>query len=306
MTAAETLDAVDRGRRRLETLAAWSNCLPQRLWPGLARVGASSHPFALTAAEYATGCATGLAIVPGAATGLARRHLRRHVLGYFRSRRYARIAGDWWRRAVRIEDAQEVLPQLLREGGLVLTSHVPEYHLLAVMLGQARQAQGTAGGVFPVVMAEHLSPFHAVIGDYLSRLHEDTARHFNAGGYVFIEPGASRKNDVAKLLETSAIVVALNDNYNPQSAVQSKFFGRAFGVRGGSVRIALEARRPIYYAWWQAGMPDAAYRLRLIRLYGETPEALLGEYLHQLATDVRAAPDVWDGWAWLRHAPDAL
>jgi hypothetical protein len=280
---------------RFERLAGWLACLPEACYPLAARWLAPFLPLKFLMPDWTAACGSALKLSNAAVTDAARLNSQRHALGFLRHHRYERIDSAWT--AEHVIDAVCLPPP----GSLVLTYHTPEFHLLCSLLGRAGRK------VYPLVQAESASPLGQVVVPYLQRLHRGTAKHFNGGSYVFIDPKVSLRSRISELLQAGAVVVVLNDNHHGGMRSMAKsFFGRCIAPRYGAIEVALANGSPIWAGLLEFDFLARKYRVGMQALGGASPSSVLDDYFAFLAENVRRAPDLWDGWLWLSESKGVL
>lgn len=297
-------DAFIARYRRLDRAARWLARAPERVLVAVARRLCHLHPFEPSGEQYRAGLRKGLRIGEDAADRLWRRYLLRETIGFFHYRAYRRIDPRWLARRVRIEaDTGGWRPA---DGGLVLTYHVPEWHLLCSVLGLL------GGTVYPVAGPPETSPFAPDIGGYLDDLHEATSRHFRGGDYLFVRDGRQALAQAEARLREGAVVVALTDQHNdaaPSSRTGARLFGHRMCPRAGVVRTALERGRPIVVATLEFDPDSRCYRVALHAVAARTLAGVLDAYFGHLESWLRGRPDLWalwaefDRWPQDRHEP---
>ena len=284
-------DAFVARARRLDRVARWLAHAPEWVRVAVARRLCHSHPFELDGERYRAGLRQGLRIGDDAAQALWRRYLLRETLGLFHTRGYGRIDPRWVAHRVRTED--HTGGWQAAEGGLVLTYHVPEWHLLCSLLG----LQG--GTVYPVAMAPETSPFEENIRGYLDDLHAATSRHFRGGDYLFVRDGGQALAQAKARLREGAVVVALIDFHigdAPAGRASAHLYGRRMCPRAGVVRAALELGRPIVVASLDFDPESRHYRVALNAVAARTMAGVLDAYFGYLESWLRERADVWGGW----------
>jgi len=225
------------------------------------------------------------------ARAMWQRHLLREMIGFFHYRRYRRIDQRWLAQDVSIDnDTGGWYPA---DGGLVLTYHVPEWHLLCSVIGLL------GGKVYAVAQAPESVPLAPELRAYLDDLHEATSRHFRGGGYLFVRDGREVLAQTEARLREGAVVVALTDQQGDDSGAEragAALFGRRVYPRAGVVRSALALGRPIIAASIEFDPEQRRYRVALRSAAAATLDGVLGIYFGHLEDWLRARADVWSEW----------
>jgi hypothetical protein len=283
-------DAFVARARRLDQVARWLSRAPECVLAAVARRLCQLHPFGLSGEQYRAGLRQGLRIGEDAAYTLWRRYLLRETIGLFHYRGYRRIDQRWLARRVRIEaDTGGWRPS---DGGLVLTYHLPEWHLLCSLLGLL------GGKVYAVAQPPEASPLESGLRGYLDDLHQRTARHFRGGDYLFVRDGRQALAQAEARLREGAVVVALTDQHNDETPgrASARLFGRRVCPRAGVVRSALALGRPIVAASLEFDPETRHYRVALRAVAARTLAGVLEAYFGHLESWLRERPDVWAGW----------
>ncbi len=286
--------------RRLDQIARWLGRAPECVLVAVARRLRHLHPFELSGEQYRRGLRQGLGIDDGQAHALWRRYLLRETVGFFHYRGYRRIDQRWLAHRVRIDaDTGGWHPA---DGGLVLTYHAPEWHLLCSLLGLL------GGTVYAVAMPPETSPFEAGIRGYLAALHEATARHFRGGDYLFVRDRQQAFAQAEARLREGAVVVVLTD-FHIDNAPAGRAGGRLFGHRmcppTRLLRIALKLGRPIIVAALEFDLESRRYRVGLRTMETRSTVAgVLEAYFEFLESRLREHPDVWYGWHGFERLPE--
>ena len=287
----EAGDAFVARFRRLDRVARCLVRAPESVLVALARRLCQHHPLALSGEQYRAGLRRALRVSDQTARAMWRRHLLREMIGFFHYRRYRRIDQHWLARQVRIDDASGGWRPA--DGGLVLTYHVPEWHLLCSVLGLL------GGRVYAVAQAPDSVPLAPELRAYLDDLHEATSRHFRGGGYLFVRDGREALAQAEARLREGALVVALTDQQGEDPGTEragATLFGRRVCPRAGVARSALAVGSPIIAASIEFDPEDRRYRVALRSAAAATLEGVLGTYFGHLEDWLRARADVWGEW----------
>lgn len=292
-------DAFVARARRLDRVAKWIGRAPERVLVAVARRLCHLHPLALSGDHYRGGLRRGLRLADPAAHAAWRRYLLRETIGLFHYRGYRCIDQRWLARRVRIEaDTGGWRPA---DGGLVLTYHVPEMHLLFSVLGLL------GGTVYTVARAPETSPFAADIGAYLEALHAATSRHFRGGDYLFVRNIRQAFGQADARLREGAVVIALTDFHidnAPEGRAGARLFGHRMCPHTGLVRLALKLGRPIVVAALEFDPESRRYRVALRAVASRTVAGVLEAYFGFLESWLRECPDLWALWPEFERRPE--
>ena len=284
--------------RRLEIIARTLNGAPEWLRRPASRRLAALHPYALSGGDYRAGLQAGLQVDAAQAAMLNRRYLERETWGFLHYRHYAHIDRRWLDRRVRIEgNTRTWRPS---DGGLVLTYHTPEWHLLGVILGLL------GGKVYPLAMAPETSPLEPHLRGYLHGLHAATRVHFGGGDYLFVREGPAALAQAEARLREGGLIIALTDQHHALASAQhasGHVFGHRVCPRAGIIRTALGLGRPVLLATLELDAELRDYKIMLRAIDAATLEGVLQVYFAHLESWLRECPDVWHGWHDLARWP---
>ncbi len=199
---------------------------------------------------------------------------------------------DWARSAVHV-DHPEVLAEVIRRGGLVLTYHSFHHNALGIVLGQLGSA------VYGVAATEKNNPMAPYIGRFLRIINGDSEARFGGGRYLFTDEPRTLIEGVRNALAGGHSVVTLCDNPNlPGPVPPVTVMGRQISVGSGVLALAQTARASVTFALLY---PDLRGKFHLAL----EDAGVIGDlhitaqaYFHFLERQLAIAPWAWQGWAW--------
>lgn len=208
---------------------------------------------------------------------------------------YPALDADWARNAVRC-DERDVLAQVVREGGLVLTYHSFQHNRLGAFLGLSGVP------VYGIAGTEDNSPLKPWTGRYIRLLNGGSESCFGGGRYLFTDDLRGTLRETRAALQRGDVVVSLADNISDApTAVPVDILGRRLRVATGVIDLAIEAQAPITLALFYSDL-QGGHRCRLKRL-APTREAadVVRQYIEQLIEWCRNDVHAWQGWGWWDH-----
>lgn len=284
-----------RASRRLYRWAGIVHALPlpERLKVALARaLGRGLSPYRADLPKVMAGLQLGLKRSEADARVLCRAWLASHGLFALSIFDYRRRDADWVRGRVRV-DRPEVLAEIVRRGGLVLTCHSFHHNALGIVLGQSGSA------VYGVAATEKDNPMTPYIGRYLRIINGDSEARFGGGRYLYTDEPRELIPGVRAALKGGHSVVTLCDNPAPPGPVPpATVMGRQISVGTGVLALAQAARAPVSFALLY---PDlrGGYRLALEDAgVIDDLHATVQAYFRFLERQLELAPWAWQGWAW--------
>lgn len=211
--------------------------------------------------------------------------------------RYDRLDHEWLHRSVQIEQPQ-LLERIVQTGGLILTYHTHHQNTLAALLGVAGCT------ISPVAASAADSPLYQVIGRYIDLINNGSQQQFRGGSYLYTDNLRRALQRARTCLQRGELLLSLCDFHQPSAEQSHCFLGRTITPPTGVIRLALQARVPIYFGLL---FPDSTgrFQLQLGQAVADELHRVTSEYLEFLAQVVRTAPEAWQGWEWYSRLPVA-
>ncbi len=182
------------------------------------------------------------------------------------------------------------------KGALFLTYHHAFQHTLFCVLGLT--------GFRTQVLAAHeeSTPLFPYIGQYIYKLHRNSAIHFNGGDYLFFKKNIRGARLAKNALLHGDLLVSLNDFATTMNPNAYPLFNRSVSAPIGSIQIACRSKLPIILGIMY--MVDQRYHvsLRLVESNYD-PDTVMNTYFSFLSETLTKYPEVWDGWNWFSSLP---
>lgn len=212
---------------------------------------------------------------------------------------YGHLDAAWLQREVEV-DAPDLLQSLWSEGGLAMFYHCHHQNTLACIMGLGGRR------VTALASAPTASPLYPLLGEFIDRINDRSARQFNGGGYLYTERLRETVRETRSALARRDVVVALCDVHQPGPGGQGDSYaclGRRVKPPTGAVELALRAHVPCYALILY--FTDGRYRLRLRRLdsSGLGLAEVMEQYFSNLESFCRQEPACWQGWEWYNSLP---
>jgi hypothetical protein len=208
---------------------------------------------------------------------------------------YPRLDAEWARAQVRCDD-RELLAEVVRSGGLVLTYHSFHHNKLGAFLGWS------GAKVYGIAGTEDNSPLKPWTGRYIRLLNGGSEAGFGGGRYLFTDDLRGTLRESRAALARGDVLVSLADNISDApTAVPADIAGRRLRVATGVIDLALEAKAPITLAIFYSDL-NGGHRCRLRRVEAPADAAeVVKVYIEQLHAWTRDDMHAWQGWGWWDH-----
>ena len=198
-----------------------------------------------------------------------------------------------WLENETINTSTEMIKKLSNTGGLVLSYHSFHHNLLLSYLSVV-----THKPVFVFAAPEKNCAYYPYTGKYTQIINSKTQKLFNGGEYLFTDNLKKSLSLAKKALQKNEIVISLNDNPAFGNGIETHYFmGKKFSLATGSIRIALEQKKPIYASIFYPDL-HGKYVFQLIELRTDSVHSVISDYLNFLQMHVSKSSYCWQGLFW--------